>query len=237
MSQKINITELIIVIAASGHNPSVVNPDFLKYSGIVPEEWELARQPVYTNQLVQIGYKNNLTVTSQANRIIFAEVLEDKEPSQIIAPGVARKYVETLPKIEYQAVGINPRGYLGFGGNTEAARQYYHQELLASRPWQEFGTQPLKASLNLYYTLETGPLYLNITEAQLRQPEDNTEPVILFSGNFEHNLTKETQQEKLLELQQHLAGWQTDLEAYTELINTKFTTAAFQTTDVFAVAG
>ncbi|WP_424102011.1 hypothetical protein [Moorena producens] len=242
MNQQIlDVTDLVIVIVAQAHNPRVVNHEFLKYSGIVADEWELARQPVYNNQLVKISYQNKLTITSQSNRIIFAESIKDKEVSQIVAPNVARKYVETLPNIEYKAVGINPIGYFSFGGDDQAVRQYYRQELLANRPWQEFGSEPMTASLNLNYTLETGRLNLNITEGQLQQPEDKQESVILFSGNVEHNLTKDTQQEKLLELQQYLAAWQTDLETYKELINTKFATAAISTaesesTNLFTVA-
>jgi len=35
-------------------NPAIVNEEFCRYSGVIPMEWELARDPIYTPQLVQL---------------------------------------------------------------------------------------------------------------------------------------------------------------------------------------
>lgn len=47
MSASVDLQELAIVLTAKNHNPSILNPDFLKCSGIIPSEWELSRQPLY----------------------------------------------------------------------------------------------------------------------------------------------------------------------------------------------
>ncbi|MEM9544135.1 MAG: hypothetical protein AAGA60_32200 [Cyanobacteria bacterium P01_E01_bin.42] len=45
MSPNLAIQELAIAVAAPDSNPILLTPTFLKGSGIVPQDWELARQP------------------------------------------------------------------------------------------------------------------------------------------------------------------------------------------------
>jgi len=40
MNPNLQLQELAISIKAKDLNPTVINPDFLKYTGIVPNEWE-----------------------------------------------------------------------------------------------------------------------------------------------------------------------------------------------------
>jgi hypothetical protein len=39
------IQDLTLVVVARNHNPTILNPDFLKSTHIVPEHWELAAPP------------------------------------------------------------------------------------------------------------------------------------------------------------------------------------------------
>ncbi|MEL6987736.1 MAG: hypothetical protein AAGK97_07865, partial [Bacteroidota bacterium] len=105
-----------------------------------------------------------------------------------------------------------------------------------SAPWQEFGTAPVQSAIDLKYTLEQGNLYLKIGQASINNGEQGKESVILFSGNFEHGLTKESQPERALELQQYLAAWQRDLDTYQDLIQSKFMITKESAKDL-AVAG
>ncbi|MBD2492438.1 hypothetical protein [Aulosira sp. FACHB-615] len=70
MSQSLSIQEIAIVIATKQYNPTILTPDFLKYSGIVPIEWELAQQPVLTNSNAQVVFQNGISIIAQVNRII-----------------------------------------------------------------------------------------------------------------------------------------------------------------------
>ncbi|MFN6033580.1 MAG: hypothetical protein ACK48B_05940, partial [Dolichospermum sp.] len=67
MSNSLQISEIAISIVAKNLNPAVLNPDFLKYTGIIPADWELANQPVYNNNLVQLVYKNGVGIIVQPN--------------------------------------------------------------------------------------------------------------------------------------------------------------------------
>lgn len=239
MSQSLITQEFGIIIAAKNHNPTLLNPDFLKYSGIVPTEWELARQPISTQNVSQVAFTNGVLIVAEPTRVIFIEAIEGKAVAEIIVADIAKKYVQALPNVEYEAVGLNPRSYMSFDQQQDAARQYLAEMLLSPGPWQEVGTAPVRATLNLVYTLERCPFYLTVSEAALRNPDETSTPIVLFNGSFSYQVIGETVPERLKKLHQLIDNWQADLLTYQDIINSKFITqAAAHTTvvpDVFSM--
>ncbi len=240
MSLTIKVQELVIVIAIKNHNPALVTPDFLKYSGIVPAEWELARQPILTERVVQIIFTNGIGIVAEPHRIMFMEAIDGRAEKEVIIPSMTRKYVQTLPHMDYQAVGINPTGYANGDKQPDAARKYLSQTLLKPGTWQEVGTAPVRATVNYAYTLERGSFNLSVSEAILRQSEETTAPVVVFSGNFSYDITSKTGDEKLVSLYQAIENWSADLETYKEIVNNKFLTKAVEpkvvVPDIFAMS-
>ncbi|WP_392529931.1 hypothetical protein [Nostoc sp. C117] len=222
MSQSLITQELGIIIAAKNHNPTLIIPDFLKYSGIVPAEWELARQPISTPQVSQIAFTNGILIVAEPTRVIFIEAIEGKAVAEIIVADIAKKYVQALPNVEYEAVGLNPRSYISFDQQQDAARQYMAEMLLSPGTWQEVGTAPVRATLNLVYTMERCPFYLTINEAALRNPDETSTPIVLFNGSFSYEVKSETAPKRLRTLHQIIDNWQADLSSYQEIIKTKF---------------
>ena len=224
MNQELVIQDLVIVIAAKNHKPSLLNPDFLKCSGIVPSNWELAREPINANNVSQVVFTNGITITAEPQRVILAQPIKDVDVESILIPEIARKYAQALPNMEFEAIGINPRGYVPFSSGEDTARQYITHTLLSPGAWQSEGEEPMRASLNLVYKLQRAPFYLTVTEAALRaeaEGETNT-PIIMFSGSFSYELNGENNAEKLLKLNSVFDNWQSDLEDYKNIISNKF---------------
>ncbi|WP_013334496.1 hypothetical protein [Gloeothece verrucosa] len=222
MNKSLVTQELVIVVAVKNNNPTILNPDFLKYSGVIPTEWELARPPVYTNQVVQIIFQNGISIAAQADRIMFLEAIGTKDLNTIEVADVARKYIQTLPNAEYQAVGINLRSYVGYENDADAAYEYICNTLLSSGKWQGFGQTPVKASINYFYTLGRRQLNLSVNEATLQFPEQAPLPVVLFSGNFSYELPESEPKTRIEDISQIISNWREDLDAYTDLINQGF---------------
>ncbi|MEH1899399.1 MAG: hypothetical protein V7K94_29695 [Nostoc sp.] len=222
MNQSLITQEFGIIIAAKNHNPTLLNPDFLKYSGIVPAEWELARQPISTPNVSQVAFTNGVMIVAEPTRVIFIEAIEGKPVAEIIVADIAKKYVQTLPNVEYEAVGLNPRSYMSFDQQQDAARQYLAEMLLSPGPWQEVGTAPVRATLNLVYTMARCPFYLTVSEAALRNSDETSTPIVLFNGSFSYEVKGETAPERLGNLHQIIDNWQVDLADYQEIISTKF---------------
>ncbi|MCW5319218.1 hypothetical protein GTQ43_38195 [Nostoc sp. KVJ3] len=232
MNQSLITQEFGIIIAAKNYNPTLLNPDFLKYSGIVPTEWELARQPISTPNVSQVAFTNGVMIVAEPTRVIFIEAVEGKSTGELVVANIAKKYVQTLPNIEYEAVGLNPRSYMTFDQQQDAARQYLAETLLSPGAWQEVGTTPVRATLNLVYTLERCPFYLTVSEAALRNPDETSTPIVLFNGSFSYEVKSEAVPERIGNLHQIIDNWQVDFATYQEIISTKFMTKAANNTTI-----
>ena len=220
MSQTLEIQELAIVITAKNYDPSLLNPGFLKYSGIVASDWELAKKPIITNRGAQIVFNNGVYIAAQPNRLMFVEALNNKEDlNNAEIPSLTRRYIEILRTIEYQAVGINFRGYKSCTNTTVEENNYLIDNFIQPGEWQNCGTKPVKAGLNLAFDYGDKQLSLSINEAGLKLPDSEQVPIILFSGNFNYDLSSEELDQVLPKLNSVVTNWHQDLEIYTEVID------------------
>lgn len=227
----LDIQDFSIVLAAKDHNPTMANPNFLRASGVVPGEWELARPPVVSSQTVQIIFKNGIKLEAQPGTISFSQGIDTNTFKNIELPSLARRYSVTLSNLAYRGVGINPRRFVTFGDRPEQAHQYITETILSRGSWQDFGTAPMQAGINLVYSLEHCQLRLGINEAKLQMPDTEAIPAILFAGNFHYELTGESAEERLQHLHQALDNWQSDFATYQKLIDGKFLAGRRETSD------
>jgi hypothetical protein len=229
MQNTLTVQEVAIAVAAKDFNPTVVNPDFLKYSDIIPGDWELARPPVYTNRLAQLMFNNGIGIVAQPNQLVLVETIGPKKIEDVQVAEMACRCVQTLSKIDYQAVGVNSTGFVICESEAEA-HQYLCQNLLAPGAWQEFGEARLNAGIQLSYSLKRGQLNLGINQATLKDLERNI-PAVLFSSNFNYPIVGATQSERLADLQQVIRNWQGDITTYRQLVHEKFLLSAGETSD------
>jgi hypothetical protein len=214
------LQELGIVVAMQQPNPNLVTAEFLKLSGIIPLDWQLARQPINTDRNSQLLFTSGVSINAEPNRIMFGESIGEKNINTLTVAAIAQKYLDIFKLAKYQAIGINIRSYSP-QANQLAATQYINHQLLADGSWQNYGTAPIQAALNLVYTLEGRQLNLDIAAAQIQYSEQEITPIIVFSGNFSYNLAASGLSNNTA-ASRILANWQTDLSAYCELITDRF---------------
>lgn len=217
MSEAIHIQEVGITITAKDLSPTSINPDFLKYSDIIPSAWEVARPPVYTNRIVQIVYKNGLSLVIQPNRIDFIEVFSnsDAHPKQVYS--IASKYVQKLSKVDYQGISINARAHTQFANKHETQR-YLTTQILSPGPWSENSTGPVQAAIQLIYPQERGQLNLLINQAEIKRSETESDAAILFSGNYSFELEGENSETRLKDLLSLITDWSSCVETFEQIV-------------------
>jgi hypothetical protein len=218
MNQTLDVQELSLVIAVERQDPSLLTPDFLRYSGIIPQDWELSRQPVRGQQAAQVSYQNGVSIIAYPDRTVFVEPLSEKAEGSVELPHLAQRYSEVLRNLNFQAVGVNFRGHVLFPGAEDSAHQYLCNTLLSPASWQTIGTAPMRAGLNLVYTFERNTLSLSVQEAMMQLPEQERVPVVVFAANFENQLQNRPQPEQLTGLQQAITSWQDDLGNYRQVV-------------------
>jgi hypothetical protein len=212
------IQELALVIAVKNHDPLMVGEAFLKQTGIIPTEWELAREPYVSQQATQLVFTNGMSIIAEPERVVFAQALADKDPSTIAIGEIASKYAAILKKADYQGVGINFRSFIPQASH-ETAQSYISQHILAPASWQQIGEAPVRANINLNFSLSGRQLALSINPAAIQFPEQEPMPVILFGGNFGYQLNGEN---KVAQLTTIVTQWSTDLLEYQQIISQHF---------------
>lgn len=212
-----SICEWSIVVVAKNHNPTILNPDFLKCNEIVPSDWELASNPICIEPIAQVAFKNGITIRAELGKLIFSENLKNKTKNECEIPKIAHKYVEKLPHVDYKAVGINPSGHFPICDEYDT-KDFIIKKLITPGPWQRFENTVAKVLVKFIYTLESGKCYLDIEEGWVEEKI----PVILFHANFHHEIGNYSKEEKLLKLYSTIDNWEKDLENFRKIVIENF---------------
>jgi hypothetical protein len=105
------VDQVSIVLVARFHNPSLINPNFLRDNRIASPEWSV-KETVTTPGFSQTQFDNGIGLTVDQNRCIVGEDVGKGFQDSYLAHGVAAAYVSTLPHVPYRTIGLNWRFHL-----------------------------------------------------------------------------------------------------------------------------
>ena len=217
----LNIQELNFTLFAKDLKPGTIHPVVLQYLGIIPHEWELMENPVYSDRELKLIFTNQVRLIIQPNRIIFGETVGQKTVRDIQIPLIISAYLQAFSNINYQGLSINPSGYVPFNSDEEA-NKYMSENLLPSRPWKTFADNSVSAvSLKLAYPYKKGSFYIDINQANL-EVGDRTMAAVWFAGNFNYQLHDDNAANRLQSLQTLIEQWKTDVNKFGNFISKKF---------------
>jgi hypothetical protein len=216
------IREIAITIAVKELDPNLVNEQFLKFSGIIPDEWELSQQPVVGKGGSQLVFKNGVSIVAQPRSLTFLEGMNDKNAEAVSVGRIASAFVEKLPNAQYVGVTITPKCLIPLPTQIDGARKFITENLLSPGPWQHLGKVPMQAAIDLTYQLEGCQFNLKINQAMLQIPDRQAVSALLFAGNFNYGLNNPDPQQRLSVAKQYIDAWQSDLDTFTGIIHEKF---------------
>lgn len=213
------IEEISLLVVAQDLTPTMMSQDFLKFSGIIPQDWELAQQPVLNPNLAQLSFKNGINITAQPRTVTVSESLNRKDLSEVQAATIVTNYIRKLPNAEYIGYSFSPKMLLPFPTSPQSVRQYITENLLGKGRWKKIGKAPVQAGINLMYQLERCQLSMSISEARLQQNQQPEILALLFSGSFNYNLVDQDRTDRLIKFLNH---WQQDLNKFRTIVTDKF---------------
>jgi hypothetical protein len=215
-SLSLDLIEISIVLVIPNFQPHTINVDFLKYSGIIPDDWELSTNPVINNFQTQIIFSNKVKINAENNRIIFTEALGKDDKHKV--PQLSYQFIQSLNKANYQALGFNTNHLVVLSKDEDLARRYITEKLLKPGIWYKASKEPMKASVNYYYTLDDCQLNLNVSEARLQIPEQPAQSALLFTSNSHYQLHGETSFDKQQNLIQILEQYESMIKKNQKII-------------------
>lgn len=205
------LVELSVVLVAGQSDPSILNPDFLRYKKIVDPDLSLDANapPISTPTFSQVVFKNGVVVKAGDNRIFFEQTGNPLTTGDICCPEIAKRFIDQLPNFHYQAVGINPKGIQTFSGNIKVS-----DALVDRGNWLSLPEAKPEVQLKTVYRLTDKIITLELIEGP-----DKTGQV-LFQANIHRILKNEKDLSPILD------SWKKDLDDFKELV-TKFNFPSF----------
>jgi len=220
LSSNVEVRDFSIVLVAENANSTILNPDFLKYNCIVPEEWELAMPPICTPPVSQVIYKNGVNIVAQPDKISFWEFIDTEKMYKI--PEISSKFVDVVPMINYQAIGINFNAYI-LVNEKEQEHDVILTKLIADGKWKNFWGKSPNTVVQFAYQFEDSSFTIAIQEALMNNlPNNEQTPVMTFAANFHRQLIDTSIQEKTTYIKQIIQSYHSDLNTFISFIEEDF---------------
>lgn len=215
----LSLFEFSVVLLADSNNPSILNPDFLRYTGIVENPWQILDVPdavISIPGFSQVKYNGGLTIRTEPNRVVFEQTGDPLEIGSISCIDMARRYLDAVPHVKYSAFGINPKGYKTLHSTEQES---VSDALKNSGDWMEFKNVNPEIQLKAVYDLNDKRIVLDISQARKRVATGNDVHAILFQANIHRDITEPEQPKRIDKLVSVLNEWKTDLSDFQELVN------------------
>ena len=106
---------LTITLGAPGIDPGHINPDFLKYNGIVDSDWQVERPVIIEPGVSLVRYDNGLAFSAGESYIRVVHTGSSLTRETIFTADVMQRYLEVAPwPVEYHCVMTDWRGIIRF---------------------------------------------------------------------------------------------------------------------------
>ena len=212
---EITFTNFSIVVLAQAHNPSILNPDFLKINGIVAPSYT-PTHVVCTMPVAQVSYKEGVSIVAEFEKLQFTDTLLGRMPIESPIPEIATKYIDTLRHVKYTAVGINFTGHVSFK-DRESSRLFLTSRFVKDGPWLTAGEET-DIGLKFMSTFEKAKRTLSLESTEMIRTKEEKSPVILINSNYHF----ETEEDQLSSAKYFIAGWQTTFKDFKGFFDTIF---------------
>lgn len=174
-------------VSAEYHNPSMLTPDFLRLSGIVPAHWEEAEAGLSRDFSSVLFYNGILWAMNQERLIIedSREGLSFSEPFEV--HGLARRYLEEVRAVPYRNLVLSFHGWASIPSCGGDPRRWLAERLL--RP-DKLNAHPsgLMMEPRLLFNISGTPVRLTMTRPESDVDEGGGEAVglrarVLYQGS------------------------------------------------------
>ena len=209
------LVEVAVVLVANSIDPAMINPDFLRYDGIVDRALPVTGQPISTPVFSQATFEGGITVTAEPNRFVFVQQAEPLREDACTVPEIARRFLNKVPHPLYNATGINAKAVRSLDGELVNG---VADALVNGGQWMTFNEVLPVVGLKAVYSYDDRRFTLNIDGAKRKNSEGSESFGLLFQANVHRDIAGTSQQERLDRMQSILSGWIEDVSDFMFLV-------------------
>ena len=200
-----------IVVVAQAHNPSILNPDFLKVQGIVDPSFTPSNV-ICTPPVAQVSYKEGITIMAEFQKLQFIDAAAERIPFASPIHDIAIKYINTLPHVKYTAVGLNFAGHY-LCKDKESALALLPSKFLKDGEWYSFGDTAPYVGIKFGYLIGNVRCTINFDTADNPiHPSKPPSPIIAITSNYHIDSTN------IEEMNSFISNWKTQYDHFLKVV-------------------
>lgn len=195
-----------ILLMSYDFDSGSINPDFLRYNGIVDAGWKVEGPVVAEPRLSQIAYDNGLVVTASRDHVNFEQTGQPVAQDDFVSPASAMRFISLVAsRSGYEVVAVDPRGFIRLPEGTSGAAATVLSALGGRLPFKEH-LPSVQARMS--YELEDREITLYVGEvvSELR-----------FSAHIHHPVVGSELSEQTTFVRKVLDSWRDDLADFDRL--------------------
>jgi hypothetical protein len=163
-----HILQLSVVIAGAENNPTLLNPDFLRFNNIVPEEWgwTLSAPPLSTPPFAQVMYDCGVAISVDPGKIqiIDSGLAPNVKNTRIL--DIAKAYVNVLRHVNYSATGLNFTAFIPH----DNPGSFLKERFICKGTWDSTSYPLDEVGLRFVYQLEGVKVNVAIDAGEVSSP-------------------------------------------------------------------
>jgi len=207
-----------VVLLGEDHNPSLLNPDFLLRNSIIDSKWIIEEgQPfIITPIRTEFSFNNGIQFSLDQKRLIIKDFAPAGDYFPI--PEIIKKYIKTLPHVNYRAIGINFETFYMFD-NFNEAKSYQKNKYLKNGNW-DFDNKLTEVSIKFLYQFDDSICNISFGPPIEILNGEVKEVGLILSGNFHRDFNNISSHDdvnkKVITI---IDNWKTDQEIFKNLSN------------------
>ncbi len=211
----IGLVELSVVLVANQNDPSILNPDFLRFNGIVDKALELKQPPMSTPMFSQLVYEGDISVRAEPHRFVFEQKGQPLNEDECVVPEIAEHFVKTVSHIPYNAIGINAKS---FRSPNHKSRYSVADTLLDSGEWMSFRDLRPDIHLKAIYNYESRRISLDFGGVGAIRNDGAMGQGLVFQANIHRDIGEGNQEQRIEKASSILGAWKDDISDFNSLV-------------------
>ncbi|MBI4776686.1 MAG: hypothetical protein HY788_21325 [Deltaproteobacteria bacterium] len=169
-----------VVILAEFHNPSILNPDFLKGKKVVPQDWQVAENLI-TPAFASVKFVAGVSFFVDRERLEIKQECGGDFLENYYIYDLASKYVKLLPYVRYTTMGLNWQVSI----EKEEPEKYITNTFVNCKPFRDSRLDILSSSVNISFEVRNTLCNLNLVPGRAKVASREYSAVIA-NVNFHH---------------------------------------------------
>ncbi|MBF0607748.1 MAG: hypothetical protein HQL61_09415 [Magnetococcales bacterium] len=227
---KLDLTSYSIVILGKRHNPTILNPDFLRHTGIIKDTLT-PKDVLCTLAVSHVVYNGGLSIVAESERLQFIDENVVTIPYDSQIPTIATRYLNVLPHVNYTAAGINFTGHYVYE-TRQMALAFLKKTFIKEGPWLNLGSGLTEAGLKFVYYFDdvSCTISLEVTDIAAHEHDSNDSEVqnrIIFPKaipaiDVKANYHLDAKEAELKTIKTFILSWQTCFERLVAFLDDVF---------------